>query len=67
MRLTGYTSPNMMFCTRRCIVHVPASFHFIVVFSFQDIQLGGLGILHEHCQLDIEGNEVNVTPLAKTG
>lgn len=32
-----------------------------------DIQLGGLGILHEHCQLDIEGNEVYVTPLAKTG
>lgn len=32
-----------------------------------DIQLGGLGILQEHCQLDIEGNEVYVTPLAKTG
>lgn len=33
----------------------------------QDIQLSGLGILHEHCQLDIEDNEVYVTPLAKTG
>ncbi|RMX45203.1 hypothetical protein pdam_00021088 [Pocillopora damicornis] len=33
----------------------------------EDIQLGGLGILQEHCQLDIEGNEVYVTPLAKTG
>lgn len=32
-----------------------------------DIQLGGLGILQEHCQLDIEDNEVSVTPLAKTG
>ena len=29
--------------------------------------MGGLGILHEHCQLDIEDNEVSVTPLAKTG
>ena len=38
--------------------------HFIIL---QDIQLSGLGILHEHCQLDIEDNEVYVTPLAKTG
>ena len=29
--------------------------------------MSGLGILHEHCQLDIEDNEVYVTPLAKTG
>ena len=34
-------------------------------YLLQDIQLGGLGILHEHCQLDIEDNEVSVTPLAK--
>ncbi|XP_015777124.1 PREDICTED: kinesin-like protein KIF13A [Acropora digitifera] len=32
-----------------------------------DIQLGGLGIMQEHCQLDIEENEVYVTPYAKTG
>jgi len=39
----------------------------ILCYCLQDIQLGGLGILHEHCQLDIEDNEVYVTPLAKTG
>ncbi|XP_044181974.1 LOW QUALITY PROTEIN: kinesin-like protein KIF13B [Acropora millepora] len=32
-----------------------------------DIQLSGLGIVQEHCQLDIEENEVYVTPFAKTG
>ena len=47
-----------------------SSFHLFILlllFFFQDIQLGGLGILHEHCQMDIEDNEVYATPLAKTG
>ena len=48
-----------------CTLYLPP--FILLLFPFQDIQLGGLGILHEHCQLDIEGNEVYVTPLAKTG